>query len=192
MKGKNGHSRAIAQLKETASVRILKLLPLLALIIALCSCDMTFWGNTSTQALSKHGTVTKVADGDTLTVNLDGKETKIRLCGIDAPEQAQPFGKQSKAFLQKLTLDKEVAITEIEQDRYGRTVAEVFVLGNSERFVNGDLVQVGLAYHYEKYSGDCPNKEVIITAEAIAKQKRAGVWAKPNAVKPWDYRQSIR
>ncbi|MDX2241407.1 MAG: thermonuclease family protein [Leptolyngbyaceae cyanobacterium bins.302] len=171
-------------------MKLLKFLPLLILLIAIAGFGMKHFSNAATRSFSQYGTVTKVADGDTLTVDLDGKLTKIRLCGIDAPEQQQALGKESKALLQRLALGKEVAVTEIERDRYGRMVAEVFVTGDSEQFVNSDLVEAGLAYHYEKYSGDCPNKEVIVTAESIAQSKKAGVWAKPNSIKPWDYRKT--
>ncbi len=87
-------------------------------------------------------------------------------------------------------LGKQVAFVPVETDRYGRTVAEVFVLGNPEHFINGDLVQAGMAYHYAQYSGNCPNKIAIADAEGIAKSKRLGVWADARAVKPWDYRKA--
>ena len=43
------------------------------------------------------GRVVKITDGDALVV-LDASNTqyKIRLSGIDAPEQSQPFGLRSK------------------------------------------------------------------------------------------------
>lgn len=136
--------------------------------------------------------VERVTDGDTLIIRSEtGTSSKIRLCGIDAPEQKQALGKESKAFLQKLTLGKEVAIAEVNRDSYGRIVAEVFVLGNPEKFVNGDMVQAGMAYHYAKYSSDCPNKDVIIQAEAIAQQQRVGVWKNPNSTRPWNYRHTV-
>lgn len=109
-------------------MKLLKFLPVLLLMVAVIGFGMKYFSNAATRSSSNIGTVVKVADGDTLTVDLNGKETKIRLCGVDAPEQQQALGKESKAFLQKLTLGKEVAVTEIEKDRYGRTVAEVFVL----------------------------------------------------------------
>ncbi len=138
---------------------------------------------------SEIGTVVKVADGDTLTIESNGKQEKIRLCGIDSPEKGQPLGGEAKQTLENMALGKQVAFIPVEQDRYGRTVAEVFVLGEPERFINGDLVQAGLAYHYAQYSGKCPNRDAIADAETIAKSKRAGVWADARAVKPWDYRK---
>ncbi len=178
-------------------MKVLKLLPLLVLLIAIAGFGKQFFSKSNATSprirdfpQSKHGTVVKVADGDTLTIDLEGKETRIRLCGIDAPEKSQQFGQESKALLQKLTLGKEVAVMPIDTDRYGRTVAEVFTVGASEHYVNGDMVQAGLAYHYDRYSKDCINRDVIITAEGIAREQRAGVWANPGSVKPWDYRRA--
>ena len=52
------------------------------------------------------GRVVGVADGDTITV-LDGDKVqhKIRLAGIDAPENKQAFGNRSKESLSALAFD---------------------------------------------------------------------------------------
>jgi endonuclease YncB( thermonuclease family) len=36
------------------------------------------------------GRVTKVADGETFTINDDGQKVRVRFCGIDSPERGQP------------------------------------------------------------------------------------------------------
>ena len=141
--------------------------------------------------------VTKVSDGDTIAVECDGDKLKLRFCGIDVPEKAQPLGTESKAKLENLVmLDQgKVLVSMIEKDRYGRTVAEVDVFSGrkNERgekeylFVNGEIVLAGLAYHYKQYSANCPNREVIATAEDMAKKKKIGVWS-GYYEKPWDYR----
>jgi micrococcal nuclease len=140
-----------------------------------------------------HGTVIKVADGDSITVKTEaGTTEKIRLCGIDAPEKAQPLGQESKRNLDRLAMNQSVAFYPVEQDRYGRTVADVFVLSQQQEiFLNQDQLTSGLAYHYAQYSGKCPQRDVLIDAEGIAKQKRLGVWA-GSYQKPWDYRKAQR
>ncbi len=70
-----------------------------------------------------------IYDGDTLRVNLNGTETRIRLCGIDAPERDQPLGIASRGHLRSL-IDRgngSIVVVPVEQDRYGRTVAELYV-----------------------------------------------------------------
>ena len=48
----------------------------------------------------------KVVDGDTIRAEAKGQEIKIRLVEIDAPEMDQPFGLQSKNFLNGLLYKK--------------------------------------------------------------------------------------
>ena len=69
-----------------------------------------------------------------------------------------------------------------------------------ELYLNGEMVQAGLAYHYERYSRNCENwgalakplRRSIAAAEEMAQSNRADVWSDPNAVKPWDWRQAGR
>lgn len=154
-------------------------------------------------ALSEYWSVVSVADGDTITVKRDGETKKIRFCGIDAPEKQQNLGLQAKSYLQSL-IDKgdgTVMVIPIEQDRYGRTVAEVFIKpqpgtpgyqSEEEIFLNGEMVRAGFARHYTRYSGNCPNKVVIEQSEQMAIANRAGVWNDPNAVPPWEFRKRER
>ncbi|MEL6381399.1 MAG: thermonuclease family protein [Cyanobacteria bacterium J06626_18] len=88
--------------------------------------------------------------------------------------------------------DGTVIVLPIEQDRYDRTVAELFVpvVGREEEIhLNSQMTYDGFAYHYEQYSDSCPNQSAIALGEERAKAERAGVWIDLNAVKPWDYRQ---
>ncbi len=83
----------------------------------------------------------------------------------------------------------------IEKDHYGRTVAEVFVKNpnsQGEMFVNGELVTVGMAYHYSRYSDSFVNRDAIERGEAISKDKKVGVWIQADLVKPWDFRKANR
>ena len=136
-----------------------------------------------------------VYDGDTFRVVKGDRELKIRMCGIDAPEKRQPLRIESRDYLRSL-LSKDndrVSIVVTDKDRYGRNIAEIFVSdGDKEIFVNGEMVRVGLAYEYKRYSGKCPNKDALDTAQKIAEVNKAGVWSNPNSVYPWDYRKNGR
>ena len=61
-----------------------------------------------------------------------------------------------------------------------------------ETFVSGDLVAAGLAYYYERYSSSCANRDESERGEAIAKDKKVGVWSQANLMKPWDFRKTNR
>lgn len=51
---------------------------------------------TSPFSATLEGCVVRVADGDTVTVELDnGKRERIRFGGIDAPESSQTYGRES-------------------------------------------------------------------------------------------------
>lgn len=134
-----------------------------------------------------------IHDGDTLRVTDGLKETKLSLCGIDAPEKDQLMGISARDHLRSLVAQGDggqIITMPIEKDRYGRMIADIFVLaGEEEIHVNSQMVMDGYAYHYEPYSDSCPQPAVLIMAEDIAKEQLAGVWSNPNAEKPWDYRK---
>ncbi|OCQ92242.1 hypothetical protein BCD64_00035 [Nostoc sp. MBR 210] len=143
---------------------------------------------------SEQWQVIKVLDGDTVKASKNGQKVNIRFCGIDAPEKAQPLGQQSKANLQRLVdeVGGKVAITEIERDRYGRIVGEIFSSKNGqEKFLNEEQLSSGNAYLYSQYVKNCPNKIALRNAENLAKSKRLGVWS-GNYQRPWDYRRQKR
>jgi endonuclease YncB( thermonuclease family) len=140
-----------------------------------------------------------IHDGDTLRVTDGNQEMKIRLCGIDAPEKDQPMGIAARDHLQSL-IDKgngSVMVVPVEKDRYGRTVAELFVKPRIEQgyqageeiAVNAQMIIDGYAYHYTQYSGRCPNGNVLANAEDEVRTAGRGVWKNSAAIKPWDYRR---
>lgn len=125
--------------------------------------------------------VVGVADGDTITVYDGTKQTKIRLEGIDCPEEGADFSKKAKQFTSDLLFGKEVRVVGKERDRYGRLVARVHVEDTDASLA---LVEAGLAWHYKEYSDD----PVLAAAELVARSKKVGVWSLPNPVPPWEYR----
>jgi endonuclease YncB( thermonuclease family) len=130
-----------------------------------------------------------IHDGDTLRIRQGEKVTKVRFCGIDAPELAQPLGVESRDYLMRLVGDGAVQVVTVEKDKYDRTVAELFLPDG--RSVNVEMVRAGMAYHYAKYSGNCAVKGAIRLAESQAQANRLGVWAGRHQ-KPWEYRQGAR
>lgn len=72
--------------------------------------------------------VTRVKDGDTFFVIIDGIEKEVRFAHIDCPEKDQPFGLTAKDYLAKLCLGKYVNLVHNNKyDRYNRLIAEVFL-----------------------------------------------------------------
>lgn len=129
------------------------------------------------------GHVVGVHDGDSITVLTGEKvQLKARLEGIDAPELKQPFGRAAKAATSDLVFDHDVRLHVIGIDRYGRTLARVFV-GVVD--VNLALVNAGMAWRYDKYS----KEGALGDAQAKAKAAGLGLWSQPSPVPPWEWRR---
>ncbi|MGD1930973.1 MAG: thermonuclease family protein [Leptolyngbyaceae cyanobacterium] len=151
------------------------------LIPSLASRDIT--SNTMPDSEVYYLVEGSVYDGDTLRVKRCGEQCedlKIRLCGIDAPEMDQPMSAAARNHLRSLINqgDGTLLVLPVEQDRYGRTVAEIFVpvVGQeSEIHLTSQMVMDGYAYHYERYSGGCPNGQLLAGVEEQARSLSAGV-----------------
>src|SRR5262245_27716687 len=93
--------------------------------------------------------VTSVSDGDTfVALSADGAKRTVRLGEIDAPERGQAHADESRKQLADLVAQKYVRIETQDVDRYGRTVARVWV-GAVD--VNAELVRNGSAWAYRKF-----------------------------------------
>ena len=72
-----------------------------------------------------NGQVVGVADGDTLTLRVDGGNVRVRLDGIDAPELGQPYGKSARRSLAQICRGKAATAVERGKDDEGRILASV-------------------------------------------------------------------
>lgn len=130
--------------------------------------------------------VVRVVDGDTLLVNYNGTEEKVRLIGINTPETVDPrktvecFGKEASTRMKELVDGKLVRLefdnTQDTRDIYGRLLAYVYLEDN--QMLNRKMVAEGYAYEYTymtpyKYQADF--REV----QTLARSSGRGLWA-PN------------
>lgn len=74
------------------------------------------------------GCITRVLDGDTVVL-LDSLNTqyRIRLYGINCPENGQPFGKVATKFVKDISEGKSVTIHYTKEDRYKRILGVLIV-----------------------------------------------------------------
>jgi endonuclease YncB( thermonuclease family) len=129
------------------------------------------------------GKVIKITDGDTIVVlNRSNEQIRIRLEGIDCPESHQEYGEKAKQAIAGLCFGKEVEIRKSGTDRYGRTLAFIYV---GDVCVNKYLIIQGMAWHYKKYNND----PELARLEAEAKQNKVGLWSQPYPIAPWDFRR---
>ncbi len=112
----------------------------------------------------------------------------------------QPLGEEAKGKLRSLieAAGGQVVVSPVGKDRYGRTVAEVFVSARNpqrpgeERLLNYELVRSGMAYHYRQYSQGCPSGAALLDeAEAEAQGLRLGVGEQVGE-RPWEFRKVRR
>lgn len=132
--------------------------------------------------------VVAISDGDTFTCLTDAKQqVKVRMAEIDTPESKQPYGNRAQQALSGLIFGKTVALKTQEKDRYGRTVARVYV-GSTD--VNAELIKQGAAWVYRAYNKD----KTLIPLEDQARKAKRGLWALPESerVAPWDWRKQSK
>lgn len=111
----------------------------LAATVALTACEET-----------TRATVTHIVDGDTIDVEHDGEERRLRLLNVDTPESTDPdvepecLGPEATEFLASLVpVGTEVTLETDEelQDQYGRFLAGVYV---DDALVNAEIARAGL------------------------------------------------
>ncbi len=130
--------------------------------------------------------VTKVYDGDTVTLNCRGEKVKVRLHCLDAPEIAQkPWGELSRDHLRGL-VGRSVTLEPLDTDRYGRTVG---VLRHDGQNLNLRLVSDGMAAVYPRYC----DQQAYYEAESGAKADSRGIWTQGGLQQtPWRWRKQQR
>ena len=131
-------------------------------------------------------TVTKVFDGDTVQVQGQDLEFRIRMVAIDAPEtggsrkKGQPYSQKAKKVLRQLLQGKKVRLKQYGTGGYNRILAEIFSQG---RNINLTMIRQGLA---EVYQGRLPKNldpAPYEKAQADARRSGAGMWSQGQAYK---------
>jgi micrococcal nuclease len=140
------------------------------------------------RASAWEGVVVKVLDGDSLRIRRSGKIEEIRLYGIDAPEYRQPYSNKAKQYVRRMVNGREVAVEEMDIDRYGRIVALVTL---KDRLVNRELVEAGLAWYYPRYCRRQPLCGELAELEARARRQGRGLWRDPDPVPPWEWKRRV-
>jgi endonuclease YncB( thermonuclease family) len=129
--------------------------------------------------------IIRILDGDTVEMLYNQLPIKLRLQHIDCPEKGgnQAFGNSAKLALSDLCFGQTVMInSDGKFDRYGRLIGVIF--DKEGLNVNKEMVRLGMAWHYKKYSDDM-SYDVL---EKEARKAKVGLWIDPNPIAPWDYR----
>lgn len=128
-------------------------------------------------------TVVAVDDGDTLWVQQKANRLHVRLFGVDAPELAQPFGRDAKEFTSRVSLGQRVTVELVDSDRYGRFVGKLNIKDGD---LSSLLVAAGFAWYYRDFAND----KDLEALESLARSKRIGLWSESAPVAPWVFRRA--
>ncbi len=128
--------------------------------------------------------VTKVIDGDTINVSINGKNQTVRLLGIDTPESVDPrkpvqcFALEASKKLKNFVLGKNVILvsdsTQGDKDKYGRLLRYMYLPNSTKTFINGEMVKQGFAFSYRQYPTKFLNK--FNSFETYARNRSLGLW----------------
>lgn len=129
-------------------------------------------------------TVTKVVDGDTIDVTLNGVTERVRLIGIDTPETVDPrkplqcFGKEASDKAGQILQNKEVELkddpTQADKDSFGRLLRYVFL--KDGLFFNKYMIEEGYAFEYT-YRTPYKYQQEFRDAQKYAEENKRGLWA---------------
>lgn len=128
--------------------------------------------------------VTKVVDGDTIKVDINGTVESVRLIGIDTPETVDPrkavecFGKEASDYAKNLMTGERVRLesdpSQGDRDKYSRLLRYVYLENGT--LVNQLMITQGFAYEYT-YDKPYKHRLSFKTAQATAETGGIGLWA---------------
>lgn len=165
------------------------------LLLAGCSLVTDLVGTTSTplelaNAAAGPFRVSYVVDGDTVDVETANGTIRVRLIGIDAPEDTSTtecFGPEATAHLRDLVEGTDVLI-EVDPsqgtwdetsknfvDRYGRTLAYLWT--DLDTQVNALMIEGGYAHEYTFGHTPYAYQPQFQARENAAREAGAGLWA---------------
>lgn len=128
--------------------------------------------------------VTSFADGDTISVDMEGTTEKIRFIGVDTPETHDPrksvqcYGQSAAAFTKNLIGANRVRLqTDSEttnRDRYNRLLRYVYLPDG--RLVNSEIIRQGYGFAYVYFP--FTKMEEFKRLQTEAERKSLGLWGR--------------
>jgi endonuclease YncB( thermonuclease family) len=127
--------------------------------------------------------VVRFSDGDTITVNMNGKNETIRMIGVDTPETHDPntpvqcYGAAASAYTKNLIGDQKVRLeadpTNQNRDRYDRLLRYVYLPDG--RLVEAEIIKNGSGFSYTQFP--FTKAEEFEKLEDEAEQANRGLWS---------------
>jgi micrococcal nuclease len=127
--------------------------------------------STNTPAEGEIGQVSRVIDGDTIDVVINGEEKRVRYVGVNTPERDEVCYSDATAANRRMVEGQTVRLVKdvSETDRYGRLLRLIYV---GDTFVNRELVAQGYAEAVLYNPDDGFHDEFVqLEREAIREQR---------------------
>lgn len=123
----------------------------------------------------KKARVERIVDGDTIVLS---SGSIVRYVGITAPENNEPFEKESTEENRRLVEGKTVSLEydNYKADKFGRILAYIFI---DRKNISVELARKGLAqvviYQHKK---PWVYQDLLLKAQNEAKRHNRGIWSK--------------
>lgn len=137
-----------------------------------------------TNTVGTYYKVTKVTDGDTLHIEMDGRNEVVRFIGINTPETVDPrravqcFGKEASARMKDLAggqiVRLEYDVSQNTRDAYDRLLAYVYL--EDGQMLNRKMIAEGYAYEYT-YIKPYKYQKEFRELQTLARTSERGLWA---------------
>lgn len=157
----------------------------LALIIVLTGIIVGPQLNQELPADLQPGTyrVVEFDDGDTIIVDMNGIDEKVRFIGVDTPETKDPrkpvqcFGHAASEFTRNLIGDNPVRLeadpTNTNRDRYNRLLRYVYLPDGT--LVNAEIIKQGYGFAYLSFP--VQKSDEFRQLQKVAREQNRGLWA---------------
>ncbi|PKR79357.1 hypothetical protein CEY16_01130 [Halalkalibacillus sediminis] len=127
-------------------------------------------------------TVTRVVDGDTIEIQINGQEEQVRLLLVDTPETkhpslpVQPFGPEASEFAKQKLSGKDIQLEYDgpKRDKYDRLLGYIWVDG---QMFNEMLLAEGLARLAYVYDPPYTHYNAYVKAQTKAMNAGKGIWS---------------
>lgn len=125
--------------------------------------------------------VTRIIDGDTIEVDINGQSSRVRYIGMDTPERGDPFFDVATEANRQLVEGQTVILVKdvSETDRYGRLLRYVYLPDGT--FVNAELVKQGYAL-VATFPPDVAHQELFVQLQQEARTAGLGLWGEANGI----------
>lgn len=137
----------------------------------------------SVTAQTMNGTITRVIDGNTVTLRLASGEVRIGLQFIESPSGSHPLTETVKNHLSNLTLGKQVTYRPRSISGTG-SFGQIMVGGVD---ISQQLLRDGAAWliPYEMSGQPSSEHKAYAAMELAAKEEKRGIWASPDLKPSW-------